>query len=753
MGLEASLRTVLMVIPVIAATPSAAQSPAPPVGSQESGSAAPSLVTRAIARRRATLSALSGFGYQAFVKLDGRDLRAPSESARCVVLLTEVRSSVFWELPDRYQETIEARRRTNEGGIGRAPATVEEIAHFERRYVTLQEGGDVSRIRSVGTRSSLASARSARAGQESGQYSLLLPVAPGALKWYDYAIAETLSVEGQRVIRLAVRPRTDAVPLFTGTVDVLDSSYDVVAMDLGVNDAVRFPTVSHLRYRQRLRDVGAGWWLPYEIRLSGDMRRAISASWLPRTVVGMALPEFPRQVAFEEVAALSAFNFDPLRRPVDLVEYRAVLRDDADDADTATWSAPEAVPLTEAERAAWAEGDSAERHPSFVPRMARDADAVGQMAFGPGAYHFNRVDGLYLGAVHTWPMAPGVTFATKLGYALGREGWQYRAGARVMLSAVRQLWMGATYHDETVAWRALVSGGYDPANAFLNGIDPNDYYRDRGLALSLGAKLVDFTRFELRFDDSRQTSLDTLPGLGFRSRSQPQLPNPPIQDGRLRSLSGTLTLDSRQLARYRGVDARLSGENWTRLSLGAEIAAHAILASDFSFRRYTFQFERQQHVGRVGSATLTVTGGLATHFAPPQQYFTVGYGRQFLAAEGAGFNTLSRVEFAGNRALMLSLRHDFGHLFFAGSGLPLLKRIPATISFHGGAFWTSLVGNVPAPADSLLTLARRPYTEAGFTIGNLTPFLAPFDFAASLTWQLSSYPTQGFRFGFGFSGP
>jgi hypothetical protein len=728
MGFRASLLPALTMVLSATARPGAAQS---------TDSAARVLVGRVIAHRRAMLSALGRLEYQAFVKLAARDLRAPSDSARSVLFLTEVGSRVYWESPDRYQETIEARHRPNEGGIGRAPVTVEEMANFERRRVILQEGGDASRVSGQG------SMRSSNGGHENSRYSLPLPVAPGALARYDYAIAETLSVDGGQVIRLTVRPKTDDIPLFAGTVDILDSTGDVVAMDLGVNAAVRFPTIRDLHYQQRSRDMGTGAWLPYEIRLSGTLRRKLSAAWLPRHVVGMPLPEFPKQVSFEEVAALSEFSVASAQRPPDLAEYRAVMRDQADHPDSEIWSAPEAVPLTEAEREAWAEGDSAERHPGFVPRMARDADAVQRVAFGPGFYHFNRVDGLYVGAAHDWRPAPAVTVTTKLGYALGREQWQYRAGVRVMLSTARQLWAGVVYRDETASWASLVPGGYDPASAFVNRIDPNDYYRDHGLMLSLGAKLLDFTRLELRYSDTHQSTLDTLPGAGFRSTRLPPLPNPPIRDGHLRALGAVLTFDSRQMVRSRGVDTRLSGPNWTRASVGVDVAAHDILASDFSFRRYTFQVQHRQQLGGLGSTTVTVAGGLATHFAPPQQYFTVGYGLQLFAAEGAGFNTLSRIEYAGNRALMVTLRHDFGRL---------TRIVPATLSFHGGVFWTDLNGNSPAPADSVVTMARRPYTEAGFTLGNLTPFLAPFDFAASFTWQLSSYPTRPFRFGFGFSG-
>jgi hypothetical protein len=35
-------------------------------------------------------------------------------------------------------------------------------------------------------------------------------------------------------------------------------------------------------------------------------------------------------------------------------------------------------------------------------------------------------------------------------------------------------------------------------------------------------------------------------------------------------------------------------------------------------------------------------------------------------------------------------------------------------------------------------------------VGNLTPFLSPFNLAVHLTWQLSAYPTRRFRFELSF---
>jgi hypothetical protein len=701
------------------------------------------LLAAVIARRESALAATPRAGYNAFIKTAAFDLAAPPDSAWSVLLLTETEISAYWEFPDRFQETIDARHRPSDGGLGRSPAVAEEIEHFQRDYIVISDASDPG---AGGTRVP----RLVAGGRPINPYTLPLPVGPDGLKHFDVTAVDSLTRAGRAVLRLTVRGRGHT-PHFDGTVDVLDSSYTIVGMDLWASDAVRFPGVDSLRYRQVFADSEDRW--PQEVILSGHLQRRISAHWLPRSVVGMPLPEFPRSVHFEEVATLSAFRSDSTLKPPDLPEYRRISRINALHSDTGVvWSDGSAPPLTPAEQAAWADQDSLELHPPLVPHVLRDAEVVGDAAFGQGFGHYNRVDGLYLGVSNDWRPSSRLLFTTRLGYALGREDWQYRTGARVVLVPSRQLWVGAMYHDESSGWPSLVPTSYDAASAFVNRVDPNEYYRDHGLTLSTGVRVLPFTRVELRYDDSHQSTLDTLPGTGFRPTRLPPLPNPPIIDGHLRLVGGTLSFDSRPLTRTRLGEGAMSNDSWTRITLSVDVSARDVLGSDFSFRRYTVHFEHQQRWGAAGVTTVTAVGGISTGYTPPQQYFTVGYGIQVLAAEGSAFNTLSRSEYAGTRAGMLLLRHDFGRLLFAGSGLPILRAFPATFSLHGGVFWTSLASRLPAPADTMLLTATRPYTEAGFTLANLTPFLSPFDFAVSCTWQLSHYPTNGFRFGIGFTG-
>jgi hypothetical protein len=683
----------------------------PPVTVTSVADPARRIIAAAIARKHELFRRIHDYRYAAFVKFVLRDLSKPLDSASSVLLVTETRTAAYWEQPDRYQETVLARRQSSNLNAEQNLVTVGEIVNFNRDRVDLR------------------------------RYSLVSPIADDALDHYDYRVLDTLAVDGRPVFRLAIRPRSDASPLFVGVIDIADTTYDVVAIDVGVNRTVRFNFVRNLRYRQRLRDMGGGRWMPYEIRLAGEVH------------IGVPVPGFPSDLGFEHVASLADFRFDQGNRPSDLREFRVVVSDAADHPDSAAWTGPEAIPLTVAESSAWTRIDSLAREaPSFGARVR---DGVGTAVFAatdPDFFHFNRVDGTYLGAGHAWREISGLTFDTKLGYATGSERWQYRAGVRLRISETRRVRAGAWYSDETVNRPTFVSRAYNPTyRALLFRLDPLDYYRERGLTLALEGKLVDFTRLELGYSDQRQTSLPVVTDYSLFSPRRPQRANPLIVDGTLRSVSGRLTYDSRSLIRRKDGDVYIPRLGWTRLTLGVEVAAHDVLHGDFAFRRYSLLLERRQRTLNLGVTTLVAAGGIATGWVPPQRYFAVDFGMRAATFQAGGFNTPGDSNYSGTRAAMFALRHDFDRLLLAKSPVAFIRKLPFTVSVHGGVFWTDFHAHPPNPGDVLLATAPRAYAEAGFGLGNLTPFLSPLNLAVHFTWQLSRYPTRRFVVGFGLT--
>jgi hypothetical protein len=70
------------------------------------------------------------------------------------------------------------------------------------------------------------------------------------------------------------------------------------------------------------------------------------------------------------------------------------------------------------------------------------------------------------------------------------------------------------------------------------------------------------------------------------------------------------------------------------------------------------------------------------------------------------------------------------------------------VSVYGAAFAINFVDHAPLPGDSAFRTTSGPYSEAGFALGNLMPFLAPLNLGAQFTWQLSRQSTRRFQFGF-----
>jgi hypothetical protein len=217
----------------------------------------------------------------------------------------------------------------------------------------------------------------------------------------------------------------------------------------------------------------------------------------------------------------------------------------------------------------------------------------------------------------------------------------------------------------------------------------------------------------------------------------------------LRTLTAQLRYDSRPLRRFPLRDEHLVRDTWTRVSLSAEIAAPGIMANDFAYRRYTIQFQSRRRVLGLGITTLNIVAGTSSGVLPPQRYFTVDFGPKALTYQGTSINTLGDTNFAGNRAAMFAVEHDFDRRLFAKSHLPVIKHLPYTFSVHAGAFWTAFVDHQPQPADSLLRTAPRGFGEVGFGLGNLTPFLAPFNLSTHFSWSTSSNLPPGRRFRFG----
>ena len=671
------------------------------------------LIRRAIARKNDVLARIRDYSYNAYVKLVISDLAKDQDSADAVLIITETETTAHWEEPDKYQEIITARRQTSNLAAEQNLVSVGQIVNFNRDRIDVEK------------------------------YLVVSPTANDALDHYNYHLIDSLFSDDRKVYRLAIVPQTDGAPLFAGMIDIADSTYDVLAIDVRFNDAVRFDFFDRLRYRQRLRDYGNDHWMPYEITFSG------------RIHFGIPIPGVPKNLSFQHQATLSDFRFDDGNVPDDIGTFLVVVDESADEVDSTVWESRRVSRLTDVEQAAYARIDSVRSQPASIgSRVASSLGLALYFSTNHDFVHFNRTESVYLGAGRTWQnLSSKITLRTKLGYSFGRKEVQYDFGAWYRVSRRHDIWIGGSYHDDIVARPTIVSSSYNPTYlALLVKLDPLDYYREKGFNLSVSGRLPSHTRLALQYNEYRQSSVSVVTDYSIFKVDRSVSPNPPIDEGRLRSLEATVTYDSRPMVRQKGRDIRLPTLTYTLVTAGVEYSSPRLVATDFRYGRYYVRLKRRQRTFNWGLTTIDAYVGASSGNLPRQRYFRVDFGKGAFFEEG-GFSTMHEVNFFGNRAATLVVSHNFDRMLFRKSGIPLIKRLPFTLAVHGGVFWTDFVDHSANPGDDVLATAPTAYSEVGFGIGNLTPFLSPLNFAVYFSWQLSSYQTEGFQFRIGVPTP
>jgi len=369
-------------------------------------------------------------------------------------------------------------------------------------------------------------------------------------------------------------------------------------------------------------------------------------------------------------------------------------------------------------------------------------------------FHFNRVEGAYAGlGGRLRGVLPNTDFRLKSGYAFDGEFWQHAYGVTYHIPGRARVEANVEWHDEVGHRPAVVlsKNVNSTVPALFSKEDPLDYYSEKGFSLGYSTKIGRKTRLGVTYTDVRQHSLSVATDYSiFDTESDRARRNPAIVDGKLRSVGAEFNYDSRSLYRSKSRVDTLADQTHTHIEAGAEYASPSFIKTDFDFRRYYVSLYTRQRLLGLGLFSIHAVWGGSDRALPPQRYFTLSTD-PWAMFNSRGFQTLDTVNFSGSRVLKITAQQDFGRRLFGKSGLPLVKKIPFTVAVHGGVFWADFIGHSYQPGDDSAATAHHAYSELGFSLGNLTPFLAPFNLRLGFTWQLSDYPTNRFALSWDFA--
>ncbi len=278
-------------------------------------------------------------------------------------------------------------------------------------------------------------------------------------------------------------------------------------------------------------------------------------------------------------------------------------------------------------------------------------------------FRYNRVDGLFLGLgsekKYYWDGSRNYNAYGSIGYAFKLHRWRYNLGVTRQFALLTNnpqsselLEFGVEGHsltDTKDQW--LISIHENTAAALLIHEDFRDYFGREGYSAHAAyTKQQDYLllQFKAEYLIDRYSSLSNRTEYAMFGGNKVFRPNPPIDDGRMRSILASVGLST--------VTKTIHGpEGWS--VFGSAEFAKKNFGSDFNFSQILTDIRRYQPLGRYDNFNIRVRAGTSSGFVPAQRIFEIG-----------GLSTLHAHRFksdAGNRMVLANaeyiLNGDFLH--------------------------------------------------------------------------------------------
>jgi len=660
----------------------------------EGRNAAESIIRKAIQKKIEAELGLKAYAFKAYTKTT---LRVPREREgtkdTIIAGLLETQTEGFWEHPDQYKEIITARRQS---------------ANFSAAQNVFAMG----RLPNLNDNTTVI-----------GQLSVVGPTSPEALDYYSFEMVDTLAIDRRRVFCLRMRPKSTVRPLFTGTIAIADESFRVMQVDVGGNEALDVPPYEKLHIRQQFSLYADKYWLPIESCTD--------------FCVQLALPAMP-PLLWRQASLVSDYEIGDDTREIFFDEHLITALPIADRVDSSRWASSAVVPLTREEKDAYRKLDSIMTNAGvvtqslvFLSRLPVAFRGLPLTEF-PDFFHFNRVEGAYIGGGVDLSRILDLTEITLAGgYGIADGAWKYGARVEHFFSPSRAFSLGAELH-RTMRYRegdGVFTRGTITLLALLDKSDPVDYFLGEGFSVFSSVRAAKDLKLGLQYLDERQSSVSKQTEYSILRPSATFRANPPISDGRYRTLLGSITYDTRKF-----IDAGLfetldESQDATLLSMSAEFSGRGILKSPSAYERYMLELNHHMHAFGAGRLTVTSSLGTSKGDLPPQRQFDVQAQAGGIAPAGA-FKCARVKGYAGSNIATLQLEYNFGVLPFRAMGIPSLRNLE--LIAYSGTAWCDRYQWSAYPEGKQVWEPSGPYQEAGFGVEGILSF-----FRLDFTWRFT----------------
>ncbi|HEY9188954.1 MAG TPA: DUF5686 family protein [Ignavibacteria bacterium] len=663
------------------------------------------IIRRAIANKKKWIDKLNSYKFTAYSK----QIINKEDS---IASIAESYSYGYWKKTEGFREVIFQKRQTENIKVSQNFAMVGGIINFNEDVINI-------------------------AG-----YRFTGPTSANALDDYSFKLLKTYESRGFNIYEIEMKPANRFKPLFDGIICIADSIYSITKVELKPNDVFKIPFTKsiELNISQRFNVYDTIFWMPVDIAINANFNIKIP---------GINLPAF----GFKQRSILYDYEINTDLPDSIFLKKRNVLDTTVKTYDSTYWEANRVLALSTSEEKAYKSLDSTKtldkQFKPTGPLMALEKN--NNLSFLKPleylSFHFNRVEGYFLGATYNLNHKKMFNSEFLLGYGFSDKKWKYNIFLNNNIPFLSSS-LSFSFFDQTVSIpdRNYYSPFIITLASIFSKLDYGDYYNSKGFNIRYSFSPINNIRADINYLNEKEGSTTNIVGHGLLSNKLFRK-NKPIFDGKMRSL--TLGLSVFELVKKNNDDfiSVSIGDTKPDLSLSMELSDR-VIGSDFKYIKYNFSFKHQFPTFLTSLLlkpyfSIEIYGGFSNGELPPQRLYYLEAAYDGFSPDGT-FRTMNIKSFSGNSYLEAHLEHNFRTLPFKliNWGWMEEQGIEILVFASFGKSWLSNE-NKNYLNDNYYKDTDGWYSELGFGFSKIFLFLRT-DFSFKVT------PNQGKSFSFTF---
>ncbi|QMW02445.1 DUF5686 and carboxypeptidase-like regulatory domain-containing protein [Spirosoma foliorum] len=559
----------------------------------------------------------------------------------------------------------------------------------------------------------------------------LSPIASNAPLFYQYYLADTLTIGKAKLIGLNFVPRNGTDMLFEGKMYVtLDSNYAVQKINLTINPKINLNWVRDLQIRQQFEQNTDGRYYLSKSDMLADF--GISKGGKGGGIFGQRTLSY-RNYKTDEAHTASFYEGSP-----------QVVAEDATTKPDVFWVENRHDSLSAAESKIYTNIDSLKRMPSFRRTMeALTFLLAGYKSFGPFEvgpantfYSFNPVEGfrLRLGGRTTPELSKRYYAETYAAYGFKDQRWKYFLSGTYSINnksiyQFPQNYIRTSFQRDTkIPGQELQFVQEDNfLLSFKRGVNDKWLYNDTW-RIDYVHEFENHFSYSFGFKNWQQSAAEALL---FKTATDNE--NTPS-----RTLTTTeLSVEARYAPNeqfYQGKIYRIPiVGRYPVYTIRFTAGVKGLLNSSYNYQNLTASISKRFYLSQLGYTNVAVQGSYIFGQVP-FPLLTIHRANQTYAYQLNSYNLMNFLEFVSDHHASLSIDHSFNGFFF--NKIPLFKKLKwrEAVSFkalYGGLRSQNDPQQNPSlyqfPVDALgtpstYTLTKTPYIEASAGVANVLKF-------------------------------